>query len=91
MDRFVDSSLIRFCTFSTPMELPVMDGWAGCASGGENGHRKAHNHPGGGGPDKCRSVHSDSSPHRCFQLMRLFYAGMPFGDRRVFYPDVSVL
>ena len=68
-----------------------MDGWAGCASGGENGHRQAHNHPGGGGPDKCRSVHSDSSPHRCFQLMRLFYAGMPFGDRRVFYPDVSAL
>ena len=31
MDRSVDSSLIRFCTFSTPMELPVMDGWSVCA------------------------------------------------------------
>ena len=68
-----------------------MDGWAGCAPGGENGHQQAQDHPGGGGPDKCRSVHSDSSLHRCFQLMRLFYAGMPFGDRRIFYPDVSVL
>ena len=91
MDRSVDSSLIRFCTFSTPMELPVMDGWAGCASGGENGHRQAHNHPGAAARINAAAFIAIPPHTDVFSLCVLFYAGMPFGDSGFSIRIVSVL